>query len=546
VAIKASEAPGKFPRWAALCGALLVTAGMALRLAQYLSNRSLFIDEAALALNIRDRTSFDLLSGHLDGAQTGAPLFILLLRALLVLLGDCELVLRLPSVVGGLLSVHLFHKLADRLVPHPWHLFATFLFAFSFPLTYYAADLKPYALDVLASSLIILAVLTVRSRGLSHDRSVYLAATGSLMALLSQPAVFVLASALLALASFFFVARDWTSMRRLSLVAVVWALASGVTLWYSRRTLGEAGLAYMERFWSDAFLPFPPTRAEHWWTYFLSVLGFGVSPIGSVIPGVLVLALIGVIALVAEDRWALALLAGPIAMVVLASAAQLYPFRSTNIGEWPDGRVVLFLAPAVIIMMGRGMALLWRSTFKLQRGIVLAASACAVAGNLFLFRNYPVEREELRPILTEVAADFRPTDFLYVYYGAQYAYRYYAPHIEIPSQRVFFGRCARGATEIYFEELRTLPEAARVWVVASHPYQDEVNHLSRVLDVSGAGLRVIEGVGAWAGLYDLQALRQGLGLYRTRPGEAEMNEACSGIHRYQLIGFANTGRDTDQ
>jgi len=54
---------------------LIIGLGIILRVAEYLPNRSLWRDEASLALNITNRSLFELLSKPLDYNQ-GAPLVL--------------------------------------------------------------------------------------------------------------------------------------------------------------------------------------------------------------------------------------------------------------------------------------------------------------------------------------------------------------------------------------------------------------------------------------------------------------------------------------
>ncbi|HAE59165.1 MAG TPA: hypothetical protein DCG54_06560, partial [Anaerolineae bacterium] len=98
------------PNWSDLTAALLIGMGLVLRLRQYLSGRSLWLDEAMLALNIVERDFWGLLK-PLDYDQ-GAPLGFLLLEKLTIsLLGNGELTLRLPSVIAGCLALVFFYLL---------------------------------------------------------------------------------------------------------------------------------------------------------------------------------------------------------------------------------------------------------------------------------------------------------------------------------------------------------------------------------------------------------------------------------------------------
>ena len=85
---------------------ILVVLGIVLRMQQYIANRSLWHDEANLALNLVNR-SFGGLTQPLDFDQ-GAPIgFLLLEKLFIVLIGSQDYVLRLIPLLSGLLAVYL-------------------------------------------------------------------------------------------------------------------------------------------------------------------------------------------------------------------------------------------------------------------------------------------------------------------------------------------------------------------------------------------------------------------------------------------------------
>src|SRR3984893_4310451 len=123
------SSPTKFERTIMVFGALL-------RLTQFLSNRSLWLDEAKLALNIVNR-SFVQLCEPLDYGQ-GAPVgFLMLERSAVHLFGSGEYALRLFPFLSGMISLLLFYQLAKQSVPRAAPI-AMGLFATSAPLIYYS------------------------------------------------------------------------------------------------------------------------------------------------------------------------------------------------------------------------------------------------------------------------------------------------------------------------------------------------------------------------------------------------------------------------
>ena len=95
------------PKWmTSSAAAALMALGVILRLRPYLANRSLWIDEAFLVLNILER-DFGRLLQPLDHLQAAPVGFLVLERLVVLLLGPRELALRLPPLlfsVGSLKS----------------------------------------------------------------------------------------------------------------------------------------------------------------------------------------------------------------------------------------------------------------------------------------------------------------------------------------------------------------------------------------------------------------------------------------------------------
>ena len=86
----------------------IVGFGITLRIVQYFHNRSLWLDEAMLGLNIINR-SFAQLLMPLDYNQVCAPIGFLLTEKLFVeLFGPSEYALRLFPFLCGLISLFLF------------------------------------------------------------------------------------------------------------------------------------------------------------------------------------------------------------------------------------------------------------------------------------------------------------------------------------------------------------------------------------------------------------------------------------------------------
>jgi hypothetical protein len=86
---------------------ILISIGIVLRLIQYMINRSLWLDESFLALNIINR-SFEQLFMPLDYGQVAPVGFLMVERLNVQLFGNNEYSLRLLPLIAGICSLFLF------------------------------------------------------------------------------------------------------------------------------------------------------------------------------------------------------------------------------------------------------------------------------------------------------------------------------------------------------------------------------------------------------------------------------------------------------
>jgi len=147
----------------------IIAFGILLRLAQYLFNRSLYLDEASISLNIIHRSFLGLLQ-PLDYDQ-GAPIGFLMVQKLLVVsFGGSEYVLRLFPLVCGVVSVFLFYRMAKDYVDPKAVMFTLGLFAISNRLIYYSSEVKQYSTDVVVVLLLYVMTIHLQSRKLRISR----------------------------------------------------------------------------------------------------------------------------------------------------------------------------------------------------------------------------------------------------------------------------------------------------------------------------------------------------------------------------------------
>ncbi len=189
-------------------GWLVVGAAIALRLRQYVYARSLWSDEAGVAVNIVQR-SFRGLMRPLDFYQSAPLGFLWSVKAFTTILGNSEPALRLFSLVSGIGALWAAIVLARKTLKPRAGLIFLALMAVSQPLLYYSNELKPYESDALIALVLVLASLEVRR----HPEQLVTVATwfgiAAIATWFSSPSIFVSGAAVLSLIWETFRQRKW-------------------------------------------------------------------------------------------------------------------------------------------------------------------------------------------------------------------------------------------------------------------------------------------------------------------------------------------------
>lgn len=495
--------------------ALLALAGIVLRLWQYLANSSLWVDEAALARNIVDRSPAGFFS-PLDYAQVAPPGFLLIEKGAVAFFGNSEWSLRLFPLLCGIASILLVWRIAGWIFDGWAVPYAVGLFALATPLVFFSSQVKRSSSDAAATSAVVCAVLWLyRSPGESR-RVLAVAGIGAIVVWLSQPVVFVLIGAAAALALWVMVDRRAETIRAGAIVAAVWTLSGAIAVSIAIHNVSVADHAYLEWYWSGGLMP-RPWRATHlyWiWERLTWLFGMYTATLRRTNGGLgypwsqafAVLSVIGAFSLWRRRREVAVLVVLPVIVTLAAAAFRVYPF---------SGRVVTFLLPLMIAAVAAGADHALREWLS-NRSLAAAAALAVIVGSPIFatLTALPPERtEHIRPVLARVAQFAREDDDVYVYYGGAQPFRYYAARFALAKRRSVVGRCSVTDLRQYLREVDQFRGHRRVWVIGSHARLGAIELLTifRYAATIGRPLETIDeratsslpADGAYARLYDL-------------------------------------------
>ena len=519
-------------RFAARFSLGLVLAGIALLLVELLRDRSLWLDESLLALNILGRSPSALLE-PLD-YQQGAPAGFLLLQKLMVsLFGDSERALRLVPLIAGMGALFGFRRLALDRLDAVTAVLASGLFALSAPVVYFATEAKPYSVDVAVTVWLLLGWTRFAARAPSVRATAMLGFAGATAVWLSHPSVFVLAGIGVAGVTACVASGDRRRLAALLGAGPLWA-ASFAACWaiHLRHLVSNE---FLTHFWRRSFLPGPFALdwiVESFALPYLSYLAL--TPWGLLTA---LLAVVGALRLAIRDRSLVVVTAAATAVMLFASMKSIYPAFE---------RLLMFLAPLVVMLVGggAGAVVVWLST----RLRILAAAAVAVFlawptyGALELLAA-PRQVQEIKPVLEFIKSHEQPSDVIYIFHLAAYPFKYYAARYGFndafdPADyvnpelkrayadgrpRVFerdgYSTLVMGYTSFFTTEkpedvrddLAILAGRPRVWILLSHSTggNDARQMILDRLDSLGTRTLSLRKPGRWGGsevhLYDLSS-----------------------------------------
>ena len=486
--------------------------GVAILLAQYISRDGLRGDEAALALNLFERTYAELLQ-PLDYNQ-GAPSGFLAIQKLVTqILGKGEYALRLVPTIASISSLFMLFSLGKRWLSPPAVPLCLMLFGMLRRIVFHAVEAKQYSSDIAIALAILL--VSIRANGPHSNRTsglVY-AAIGAISIWFSHPAIFVLAGAELAHWLGLPAVNLWRRIKTKIPIYLTWLASFGAFYWVTVRSLNDNS-TLMES-WSRGFPDFPLDII-----WMLDALGrMFYEPLSFEGPfDALAIAcfLVGCTVLYRKNRLAFYLCLCPMGMTLLGSILQKYPFQ---------GRLVIFLAPTVLLAISQGAVstILAIYTRARQRSWVSKIAAAIVGGGMAIALLYlplvesarlpfqPNREEGLPQVLDYVQSQQQPGDSIYVFQKGKYQFLYYSmldrydwESFTIGIEELDDGHgMSPQEAERYRADLDRLGDRDRLWLIFTQTsFSDEIAMMRDHLGQRAREVDSIEVLNSYAFLYE--------------------------------------------
>ena len=511
---------------------VLIGLGVLLRTKHFLENRSLRLDEAALFLTLTQK------SAEYNPSLPIAPIgFLTMERYLIGMFGPEEWVLRLVPFIASLIGLFLFYRILPRFVSPLAIPLALGLVIFSKPMIFYAADFKPYAVDVLAVIGLLCNVDYLIRLKFRWWQLMMVALWGMVILWYSYPSVFMVGALVLGVSLRCVRTRDWERLGIIFGLGVFWALNF---VWlYFMTVKPVAQNTDLHGMWRQGFMP-----VALGWSESMEWIGLAFKNAISYMLGIpslggFLLMIFGVMALWKTRR----------DETIVLGLMVLLPFLTAVMGKYPfQGRLILFLSPVLAIFTAEGVAVFFR-----QKRFQVIGRSVGILAVVFLLFGWSKsafddltkshDQEQIRPVMLFLKKYFRRTDTIYLNNSAFFGLVAYQRILEFPYRIEVIGRTydeiyqdkegyfTEGLYErhLYDREKNFLAlfykkgytfyrinayqwpcqDEGRVWVLLSHFKPELQKIILSALDKRGKRLAAYETVGSAVYLYDLEEVACG-------------------------------------
>ncbi len=400
----------------------LIALGVIVRAKHYMTNCSLWTDEAWVAVSVSSRSFWQILQGvDIFPDLPKPPLgFLLLAKGAIMTLGDHEYALRLFSFISGAGALFVFDRLVRVFKDKALTVITLGFFALCPSLIYFSAELKQYSLDLLCGLVLYLVFSDTLGFKLGMRKVILLGFLGCWAMWMSNAAVFILAAFGITFSLFALWEKRWSCFLRSLLIYGCWM----ASFWFLYKNFlsNMASNTTLFQTWPGAMLEVSLFSKEAivWMkNIFLAMFS---DPLSFSFPVMaFVLFWIGFFSFVRLKKQGIAFLfLSTILITFLAAMVQKYPFR---------GRLLLFLFPGVLLLVVQGVLAIARGSRKeFSLGFMILFCLLLFAGPLTqTLRGFLKDycREDNREAMSFIREHVRRGDFVLLNSAAQFPFWYY-------------------------------------------------------------------------------------------------------------------------
>jgi hypothetical protein len=490
----------KFERYASV---MILVLGSGMRFHQYLFNRSFWLDEASLALNILYKDWQSLLSGSLVPLQVAPPGFLLLSKLSASIFGYEDRFLRLVPFISSILLLIFAYLISKREFNAPISRISFLaLCSFSPVLYYYSTEFKQYGMEA------FITLLLIYLGGSEYKRKPLngiLIIAGVLAPWFSLSSIFILAGI-----GIHYLLASWRSRDRAALLRnvgaiLLWMISFSILYLTSLRGFHQNST--LAQYWSQGYAQFPPASWSDIFWFPMRLLDlciytfqyFGPLPMTmnpvfyNWLSILLLMALLtGTIMLWRRSKQSFTIIVVSFIMTLIASSLGLYPFI---------GRTIIFLAPLCLLIFCYGIDAFWGIPcihFKLISVMLAIFSIAVCLWTVIPVSIRPSNINDIKSSLAYLQDHYQDGDLIVISEWSQPAYTFYCAQLDLDCSQPYH---ILPVSNDYGEFMAGIDDSRmtdRVWLLFSHRFSER-ELLIAALDSRYSLLLAYEGEGS--GIY---------------------------------------------
>jgi len=474
---------------------LIIVAALYIRIYN-LGERSLWLDEAWVA-NAIVQADLSLL---VKKSLTAPLFFVLSIHYLTLILGKTEFVLRLLPCLFGMGALVVFYLLIRRITGKTATLVTLLMLSFSSPFIHYSKELKQYT-GAMFFTLLLVYFCEKILRSNKKRNWIFFSLFCVLGVGFDHSILFIIPAVFLVLLIDLPFKPNWKKI--VSSGAFVSVFSILFLCFHILKQISNS-INSIQSYWVNYYPKLSSIASFLNWfaTSFKRVFYYSGLPF---FPFSFVVVILGLSLFYTKSKKRyLVYIILPLVLTLAASFLRRYPFGGS--------RLMLFYGPLAFLAFGYGLDFLFEKFSRsklvlLLIGAVIMLSLSPVSS--FVHRiKHPARTEETRPLLNEMMKHIKPTDKIYVYYGAKQAFEFYYRtkfYEMIETRNIIWGNNHRGHTPQYSSDLdRYLRKDMRIWIIFSHYWEREKVSIIDFLKKRGVLLREIHRKGTLAYLFKIQ------------------------------------------
>lgn len=465
--------------------------GLIARISVFLMKDSLWYDECLFLRALFYRSFSELFLPFVGGEVVQPWGFLFVVKSLLFFGNAHEYNYIISSLLFSFLSLYIFNKAARKSLGLWPSWLATFVFAFSYYIVQYAAECKPYALDLLLSVGFYYMALRARDFIFRWSNVFWVSLLGAVavwFSFISPLLLFVYGIVLLYTK---FKQKSYEECKSLVIATFTWYLSF---IFFKTLFIDKAlaGNSYLYQYWYD-FKAFPYqsiTQLDFLLWPMHSMVRFFKAPFPLASGIGLLFFILGCWHFLRKERYSAALLIGPFVLALLLACFNLYPFA---------GRTVLYLIPMATILCVKGASVFAGKNFYLNFLLNIFFIGVFINANVAEFRERPVMNiDGSRAAVEYIFDSYNPGDLVLLGRYSHPQFNFYSTNFDINVEMIsyhhpwtdtdnipsWFTEPRTGHT--YLEDLqRNIDGVDRVWLFITNNSYNEMELVFRYLETRG-------------------------------------------------------------